>query len=328
VAALAVLTVLCARLGPRRIGHELVTAGPGALWLLIAYSLGTAVSALPWRLLLGEARRPALLATIASRFAASGANTLIPVLGVGGEPVRLLWLPRGDVAPGLAAIIVDRLLYAAASAIVLVAGAVAALRLARLPSVYTTIAVAGAALLLVVSLAAIWLAARHSLADRLQRLIGRLRRRAQVGGDELGERVDREIEAMLRRRGTIVVAVLIHVVGRALLGAEVYLGFVVLDVPLSVDEALAFATIPVLLGFIGAVVPSQLGIQEATQAVVAAALGIPAPAAVAVVVLQRIRQLVTMGIAWVLIATHRRAGRRAPADAASPGAPRGAVPPA
>ena len=50
---------------------------------------------------------------------------------------------------------------------------------------------------------------------------------------------------------------------------------------LTWEAAFAFAGVPILLGFVGAVVPSQLGIQEGAQALVATALGIPAPTAVA-----------------------------------------------
>lgn len=79
--------------------------------------------------------------------------------------------------------------------------------------------------------------------------------------------------------------------------------------PLSPAAALVFAAVPMLLAFAGAVVPSQLGIQEGSQALVARAIGIEPATAVAVVLLQRIRQLVTAALAWLLIAT-ARAGRR------------------
>src|SRR5262245_27863862 len=102
VAAFGVMVALVARLGPRRIGDEVISAGPGFLWLLLAYSAGTAIGGIPWCLLLG-ATCPGPRAAIASRFAASGANALVPVLGFGGEPVRLLWLRPEDRAAGAAA---------------------------------------------------------------------------------------------------------------------------------------------------------------------------------------------------------------------------------
>jgi uncharacterized membrane protein YbhN (UPF0104 family) len=304
-AALVLMVVLVAGLGPRAIAAQTAGAGAGAAWLLVAYAAGTAIGALPWHALLPEGVRPGLRAAVESRFAASGANAILPLLGIGGEPVRLLWMRPSDRAAGVAAIVLDRLIYVAASAVFLLAAAIAALGLRALPSEYALGAGLGALVLLSIAAVATWLIGRHRIAGRLHRLIGRLRRRAPPDAPGFAGDVDRAIEQILARRGGIAAAVVLSVAARVVLGAELYAGFRVLGVPLSADVALVLAAVPVFLGLAGAIVPSQLGIQEGSLALVASLLGVPAGTAVAVALLQRIRQLITTAIGWALIAARR-----------------------
>ncbi|HVK83209.1 MAG TPA: lysylphosphatidylglycerol synthase transmembrane domain-containing protein [Kofleriaceae bacterium] len=304
---LLLTAALVARLGPHTISAELADAGPRSLWLLAAYAAGTTLGALPWHVLLPDAVRPSVTASILSRFAASAANSVLP-FAVTGEPVRLLWLRPEARAIGFAAIIVDRLAYAVASALFLFAGAIAAVRLAVLPADYAIAAAAVGVALFAGAGLVIWFAVRHRISVRIERLLGRLRKRA-VPEAGFGDAIDRALADLVRHRRRLVIAVGISLLARIVLGLEVYAGFRVVGVTLSVDEALAFAAVPVFLSVAGAVVPNQLGIQEGSQAVIASALGIPAASAVAVVLLQRIRQVVTALFALVVVATVRRGQR-------------------
>lgn len=305
---LLLTAALVARLGPHTISAQLAQAGPRSLWLLAAYAAGTTIAALPWHVLLPDGVRPSLPASILSRFAASGANSVLP-FAVTGEPVRLLWVRAQDRAFGFAAIIVDRLAYAAASALFLFAGAIAAVRLAVLPTDYAIAAAAVGVALFAGAALVLWFAVRHRISVRIERLLGRLRRRA-VPEAGFGDAIDRALLEMLRDRRRIVIAVAVGVLARVVLGLEVYAGFRVLGISLSVDEALAFAAVPVFLSVAGAIVPNQLGIQEGSQAVIASALGLPPSTAVAVVLLQRIRQVVTALFALAVLVTVRRGQRR------------------
>ncbi len=310
VSGVILMTVLVARLGPQRILDQLATAGPEAFWLLVVYAAGTTIGAISWYVLLPAPTRPSFRAAVASRFAASGANTMVPLFGFGGEPVRLLWMRPEDRAAGVAAIVIDRLLYALASALFLLVGAIVTVRLTAMPSAYAISGVLGAAALFVVTVVAIWLTARHRMADRIHRLIRRLRRRAApLAGSTFGEDVDRSLEQILERRRHLVLALLAQLLARVVLGLEIYVAFRALGLALPLELALAFAVIPVLLAFVGAIVPSQIGLQEGAQALVASAFGIAAPIAVAAVLLTRSRQVVTAALAWLLIASIRQPKR-------------------
>lgn len=301
--ALLLMAALIARLGPHTIAAELANVGPGALWLLVAYAAGTTIGALPWYVLLPGDARPSPGAAILSRFAASGVNAVL--VGIGGEPARLLWLRASDRATGIAAIVLDRLTYAAASALFLFMGAIAAVRLTVLPRDYAIAATAGGIVALALVAIAVWLVARQRIASRIGGVIARMRRRAVPSGG-LANDVDRELSRLLDNRRAVLLAIGIGVVARLVLGLEVYAGFRVIGIDISLDAAFVFAAVPVFLAFIGTFVPSQIGIQESSQALVAAALGISPPAAVAVVLLQRIRQLVTSSFALLVIVTARR----------------------
>lgn len=299
--ALAILIVLVARLGPTEVFDALSRVGADATWLLVVYVAGIAVGALPFYVMLAREERPTLHHAMVGRFAASGINVIVPLLGLGGEPTRLLWLAPEHRTVGVAAILVDRLTYAVASALFLVGGAFAAMALADLPASYTIAGLIAAGVLLVLAVGVLYLLSRHGIADRVHRLAVRLRRRAATDRSQFGVTIDRALEAMLRRRTSLVEATSIGLVARFVLGAEIYIAFEILGVDLSPAAAYVFASVPVLLTFVGAVVPGQLGLQEGAQALVAGALGIDPALAVAAVLLTRVRQLVTGALAWMLV---------------------------
>ncbi|MGE3459988.1 MAG: lysylphosphatidylglycerol synthase domain-containing protein [Kofleriaceae bacterium] len=304
---LVLMAILLARLGPLQIAEHLRAAGVGSVWLLIAYSAGTTLSALPWHVLLPREVRPGVGAAVTSRFAAAGANTLLPLAGMGGEVVRLLWMRPGTRAIGLAAVVIDRLLYAISSAMFLLGGVIVATRLISLPHAYTVGAAIAGLVLLVMSCAVLWVVARHRMAQRIHGLVRRIRRsRAAAGNGFTAKDVDAAFEEIVSHRARLAAGLAIHVMARLVLALEIYAGFVAIDVPVAWDVAVVFAVVPVLLGFAGAVVPSQLGIQEGAQALVATALGITPASAVTVVLLTRMRQLITAAIAWLLIAAARK----------------------
>ncbi len=304
-AALAIMIVLVARLGPTQIVDELQHVGANAAWLLVVYVAGTAIGALPYLVLFPPHERPTVRSALLGRFAASGINVILPLFGMGGEPTRLLWLPTSERTRGIAVIIVDRLTYAAASALFLLGGVLAAVQLSDLPSSYVIGGLVGAGALLAIAFAAIYVASRHGIGHRLHRLIVRIRKRSAPAGTGTGAAIDREIEAIVLRRRPLLAAVLIGLLARSVLGLEIVVAYAICGAPLSAAEACTVAAVPVLLTFVGAVVPGQLGLQEGSQALIARTMGIDPSTAVAAVLLTRVRQLVTAGIAWAMVARKR-----------------------
>lgn len=301
----AILWVLVDRLGAEAIFSQLRTAGPGVIWILVLHALAISIAGIPWYVLLPRDIRPRLTSAIASRFVAQGANAMLPVFGLGGELVRLLWLRRGDRAGGVAAIVVDRLMYAAASAVMLVAGLIGLSQLSALSPAYTRATLIGIGVLIAGVALGLLLASRYRMAGRVHRMVLRIRRKL-AEDQKFGDEVDRHVEQMLHRRARAPwIAALLHVGGRALVGAEIVVGFWLLGAPLAWSEALVFVALPIMVSITGALVPNQLGVWEGANALVAAALGMSPATAVAVVLLVRLRQLAGVAVIGLLLALRR-----------------------
>ena len=119
----------------------------------------------------------------------------------------------------------------------------------------------------------------------------------------LAKLTDRELHALLTGpRAPIVRGFLLHTVARLLLALEIYAGLKILGAHVGPAGTLIFIAIPVGLSIIGTFVPGQIGLQEGACALVAAALGIGPATGIALVFLQRLRQLVFVPLAGLLIA--------------------------
>jgi len=300
---LAIVVIGVKWTGVGAIRAALSQVGVNIAWMFVAYAAGTAVAAVPWRQLLPLWLRPSWSATLASRFAASGVNALLPFFGL-GEAARLLWLPRGHRSSGLAALVVDRLLFLAAGTPILVGAALAATRVPAVPHSYFVAVLASAGIISVAVTVVAVGAANGRLAGKLRwvLVLFGVPPTSPTNGDGI-DPIDRGLHALLTgARGPIVAGLALHVGARLLLAAEIYAGLRILGVPVDMEKTLIFIAIPVGLSVIGTFVPGQIGLQEGATALVAAALGIGPATGIALVFLQRLRQLVFVPLAGLLIA--------------------------
>lgn len=302
-----------ARAGLRQIAAQLAQVGARAGWLLVPYAIGTSIGAVPWAAVLAPGFRPKPLGVVAGRFIASSANALLPFFGLAGEPARLLWLAPEARAQGLAAIVVDRVLYNASNGFLLLSGAAVAFFATRLPAAISLGAAAAALATLTVTVLLLWAAVRSGVGERLQRLLRRMLGSA-YGDAEFGKRVDAELLAAVRRgTGPLVLGTLTHMLGRSVILCEVYVGLKLLGVPFDAPMAVVLAVVPIGLSLFFSSVPSQIGVQEGGQALVAAALGMSPSVGVTLVLLQRFRQLVFAFVAPLLLNVARPRERAASA---------------
>jgi hypothetical protein len=281
--------VLVRRVGPQTVLGAFTAVGPRLLWLVAAYSAGTALTALPWQFLLPHGLRPSLAATLASRFAASGLNAILPFSGA-GEVSRLLWLPASARPEGAAAMLLDRLAFGLSSVAMLCAGALAIWRRPGVPQ-QLTLAVAGAAVVLLTLLALV------SLLVARGRGLGVFARFAPISVD-----IQDALRALLTKRLHFAAALAIHLVGRVLAALELYVALRALGQHVGPSEVAVFAAVPLALALVGAIIPGQIGLQEGAQAAVAAVLGLGAPVGLTVVLLQRARQLLFVPLTGALFA--------------------------
>ena len=336
---LGLIVFLVHRVGGETVLAALWQVGPRVLLLAAAYAASLVVMAIPFHWFLSPATRPPFQSTVGGRFAASGLNALLPLMNA-GEPSRLLWLARAHWSEGLAALIVDRLTFAGASLMWIAIGATATLHLPGFPRIlsWEVLAVALGLLALGVGLGAWWRPSRV-LALLIRMALGiwrRLGRQGPVAADQaLTERLHDRLEGLFRQPGKLAGALLVHVLARFVAAMEIYLALAALGANPTLAVALALSAVPVALALVGGLVPGQVGVQEGSVAVVAAAIGVGASTGLAVVLLQRVRQILFLPVTGLLLAsrshdppsppTNRAAGNMrpslAPGNAALPAAP-------
>jgi uncharacterized membrane protein YbhN (UPF0104 family) len=314
---LLLLPLFVARIGLQSISAELHQLGPSVLWILLPYAAGTALSAAPWAWLLPPGQRPGWGQTVAGRFAASGANALLPFFGLAGEPCRLLWLDRSARAEGLAAIVIDRLLYNAAGGGLLLLAAIAAL---RTPLSAQWIAAGAGAAVLIIALSAFTLHAitRWRIGRGVERVLRRILGSA-VRESALGEQVDEALRQMARERSrALLPAQLQHCVARAVMCVEVYLVLRSLHAPATLVHVLVLSSVPIATSVVASAIPSQIGVQEAAQALVSGALGLDPALGLVLVLLQRARQLAFVPLTLILLGVARSSAAAPSAVTSSP----------
>jgi hypothetical protein len=317
---LVLLVLLTRRIGTAPIRDALARVGPRLGWLAVTYVVATALNGLPFRLLCPERARPSWGAAIASRFAASGLNALLPLVGA-AEVTRLRWLPRSAWPDGVAAIVIDRALFALASALALAVGAVAALFLPRLPPIFVPAAIGVAVLLVAAVVAVLWLAAKAGPVGLLRRSVEKFRTSAaRLEAGEGPRRIEEhQADVALRAqlagpRGPLAAGLALHVAARAVMIAELWLALELLGARVGLGATLVIGAVPIALSALGALVPSQIGLQEGAQAAVTTALGLGAPIGAAMVLLQRARQVLFLPVtALVMFVGPRRAPDTRPA---------------
>lgn len=311
-AGIALVVVFSVRVGAAQLVRQFAHAGPRAFWLFVPYAVGTAVGAFPWRWLLWPEDRPSVTATVLGRFAASSANALLPFFGLAGEPSRLLWMRSATHARGFAAIVVDRILYNTASGLLLFGAAVWLGTSTPLPRVFSVAALVAGAAIVLVTVGAFWTVQRVRLGERLQGIVHRLLRQSYAPAG-LGSEVDSAIRDLARgSRRKLVLGTAVHGFGRTILALEVPLGLWILGAHFDVSAAATLAIMPIALSLVFSLVPSQIGIQEGAQTLMASTLHLDPALVLALVLLQRVRQLVFALLLPIIVSTARP---RSPAPA-------------
>ena len=299
-------------MGLGNLAAELRHVGYRAVFLLVPYAIGTTIGAFPWAALLPAGARPRVRGVVAGRFVASSANAFLPFFGLAGEPARLLWLRRDDRAAGLAAIVLDRVLYNTSNGLLLASGALVALVATALPVAVPLGAALAAVAMLAIPLGVLFFVIRFGIGKHVQALVRRMLGSAYSEGG-FGDEVDRSMLAMVRGpRARLGAGVLCHMLGRASIACEVYLGLVLLGQHFGWADAVVLAVVPIGLSLVFSSIPSQIGVQEGGQALVAGLLGLSPTVGVALVLLQRFRQVAFAAVVPLLL----RDAKATSADAA------------
>jgi putative membrane protein len=300
VIGLAGLAAAVAYAGAGAVVRALGSLGPGGLLLLILAHLPVlALMGLAWWLAAGDDPPATRMRFLWARLVRDAAAETLPFLQFGGVllGVRALGQGRAVAVLGAAAACIDGLIELGAKLPYVLAALAALLALAPHSRLERPLLLA---LLATAAMVAIPLLVRRSLGGLLTRAVSVLGRRlpAMLSLDEGGIRVEirASFERILRPRGRLWWAFILHLLSWFLGAAEAWLTFRLLGQEVTWLQALALDGAVVGLRTFGLMVPAAAGVQEASYLVAAAVLGISPPAAVAAALARRGRDLL-LGIA-------------------------------
>ncbi|MGI5864987.1 MAG: lysylphosphatidylglycerol synthase domain-containing protein [Myxococcales bacterium] len=309
MAGVALLAWLIYDFGPKRLAAQMVKVGPAFFLMPAIFVVGMGVRAFGWWALLRHDDRPGFGATIYSRFAATSLNDVLPLMGVGGEPSRLLWLPPERRRAGTPVLILDRVLLIVADAIFVLVAATSAILGLALPSSLEseTGLVIGAAI--AIALALVLVTFKKGLAGPVMRLVASLGIKSAESRIARAEEMDATVRTVWREQPKRVLAALgFQLASRVLISAEVWIGLALLGVHEGALAALAISAVPVAVSVVFAFIPSQLGVQDAAMALVFVGLGLDPATGVALTLLQRVRQVIVLPVGFFLLSRAPRFG--------------------
>ncbi len=310
-AGLCVFAYLVADLGVGTIGATLARIGPGFFWMPALAILGLCIRGLAILPLLPAGGRMSPGNAVASRLAATALNVIVPVFGVGGEAVRLLWVRPEYRDEAVAAILLDRsLLILADLAFLLLALAAGLLGLA-LPRRLEWMTIGGALGAAGIAALIVWVTASRGISVPFVKALRRIGFKSMGDKVPSAEAVDSTIRALWRERPrSVLYATGIQFGSRVALAGEIWAGLWLLRVHASTLQALVVAAGPIGVNAIFTFVPSQLGVQEAGIGLVFGALHLGVRTGVVLGIIQRISQLVQVPVGLAALATAKGALRK------------------
>lgn len=322
IAGLCTVVGLFLSSGVEDVAAAVVSAGWGALVVVLARAAAVAWAGLGWFVIFPKAGRPSVWDCVLLRFVREGINTLLPVAQVGGDFVGARLLTKRGVVGGLAgaSMFVDLMTQAVTQFLFTVLGVALLAWVAGDGPIVRT--VAGGLAIAAPALGAFYLIQRHSghrvVQGLLNRFAGSREWRALGAIDVLYDNLRRLYGAPARIAGGIGV----HFVGWVIGTVEVYVALHFMGYPVSFVEALVIESLAQAVRGAAFAVPGALGAQEGGLIALCAIFGIPAEAALALSLVKRLADLV-IGLpgllAWYVLEDRAKEGDAAAGDDASVG---------
>lgn len=308
---LVLLGLLVQRAGPAVLLRQARALGP--VWLaLVPLSFSWfLLNTWAWRRTF-EDEPPPFRTLLRIHLAAEAISNVTPLLALGGEPLKVALLAgRVPTAKAAASVVADGLVHLASAAVFVTAGLGLGLLVFRLPrglAAPLLLADAGLVVATFVLLRGLAHGAAAPLVGRLRRLL--LARFGAGAGLATGaDALDRQLAFFLRPgQGPFAACLAGHVGGRLMGAVEAWVILAAIGAPVPLAGAVfLIAIVHVLVNLCFSVVPSQLGVQEATAYGLFAAIGLDPGAAVTLSLARRVRGLVWTGVGLLLLQPWRRA---------------------
>ena len=281
-----------------------------ALLVLFPYCVAVALDTLGWRVLLPGSRVP-WGALASARLAGESANLLTPTASVGGEPLKA-YLVRGRLPldEGLASVVVDKTTMVIGQAVFLAAGLAVALLTLDQPSRAVTIAMAALLAAEIIGVGGFVVVQIRGGVAGATRVFQRLGLGPAERHQELLHGVDRQLARVyLHRPARVLLSSLLHTLGWAVGGLEIYLVLTLAGIPVSLATALVLEAVSSAVRFATFMIPGSLGALEGGNVAIFVAFGLPGAAGLSFSLVRRLREAT-----WALVGlgalTTFEAGRR------------------
>lgn len=305
---IAVFIALLWHEGVHDVMQPLSQAGLALLWLVPFHVVPLVFDAQAWRLLLE--RRASLAFLTWSAMVREAVSRMLPSAGIGGELVgiRLGAWRVDDFSLVTASVVVEVLTTIAVQYAFSALGIVLIFAQAQHHGSLMPI-IAGLVLSLPIPFVCVVLLRRGGLFDRLDRFAKRLcgsDHRWLAGMD--GAALDRRIDAVLARPGTLAAAFAWQLAGYVMGALETYWALALLGHPVSPGAALAIEALTQAVRHAAFIVPAGLGVQETAVLVLAQMVGVDPTTAMSLALTRRMREVVFSGLAlasWQLAESWR-----------------------
>lgn len=267
-------------------------AGARVGWLAAFYLLPLALATGSWRMLLRPGARLGPGAATYASWVGLAVNWLLPVAQVGGEVVKVWLIGRRGVAneDAFASVVVDKTLQVATQVGFTLIG------LGLFAAQYTqndlVVGILAGAVLLSIGTIVFYRVQRRGMFAMVAKVVERFisaGRAEQVRAD--AHAVDQQVLATYGRSGRLAVAFALRMAFRLVMVGEVMLAAWMLEVDITLGEALIIESLVQAVRAGAFVIPGGLGAQDGALVALGLTLGLAVPDALAIALAKRVREL-------------------------------------
>jgi hypothetical protein len=320
---LALLVWVVRQVGVRQLEADIRQVGWGLVAIIALGGLRFVARAIAWRLCLERPHRLPLAGAFAAVVCGDALGNLTPLGPLVGEPAKAAFVrDRVALAPAVAALAIENVLYTLSAAAMIAAGMIALLFRFTPPPALQNVGKAAIAATVVLFAVALWLLWRQpALISRSLEILGAFRLKSEATRVETRAqptRVDasaeatprgriRELEQQIygfarRRRAALPAVVAAEAAFHALGVAEVHLTLSLLyGTAPPLLTSFIFETANRLITVVFKFVPLRLGVDEAGTAVFAQVLGLGTQTGVALAIVRKVRVLFWTAAGGILL---------------------------
>lgn len=252
------------------------------------------VDAIAWRVLVAAPEQLAILTAVRLRWVSESVNSLLPTAAVGGDFVRARLATFSGMRPAIAgaSVIGDVTLGLITQLVFSLLGLLLLLRVDNASRALVLSIVIGIGTFIAVTIVLLFVLRRgifSALARRIANFSGAARWQSFLGG---AVALDSAIAALYAERRLILVSAVWRTIGWIVGAGEIWLALQFLGHPIALGEAVLVESLVQAVRTAAFAIPAGIGAQELGFVVIAGAIGVPSPIALALALIKRARELI------------------------------------